>query len=231
LRVGTDYTRVRGFEIRNWINTDTPEPYSALRIVADYVEVDALLIHDEAGALRVKSDGITTAGGATGAVIRNSFLYDLGRAGIDDGWNQTESNPEPMVVRNCTLRRCTMFVDAGDRYGCVSFNRDKTTVLNTVAMIEGGEGQAFRGSFSEGTHHNAGDDGLVPGSPSFTADVSFFVGPQDLHLTPSPDSPLQSCGEVGEELDFDIDGETRPTDVWSIGADQTDVLSNNCDAD
>ncbi len=228
LRIGTDYTIVRGFEIRSWITTETVDPYSAVRIAANYVEIDRLLVHDEASALQVKSDGITTNSNVTGAIVRNSFLYDLGRAGIDDGWSQSEQNPTPMVVSNCTLRRCTMFVDAGGRYGCVSFERDKSTVFNTIALLEGGVGSAFLGNFSSDSDYNAGDEPQTPGAlRSYNASPEDFVGLTDLHLAPGS-GPLFGCGIEGSPLELDIDGEERPSSAWSIGADQSQGLGD-CD--
>ncbi len=233
IAIATDFTRVEGFEIHSWIREETNLDFSALRITGNYVTADRLLIHDETGSNIVKSDGITAGPNAYGTVITNSILYDLGRAGIHAEWNGPEQSPAPMRVANCTLRRCTMYVDGGSRYGCVGRENFLITVVNTVALIEGGAGEAFVDTFSIDSHHNAADDGTAPGLPAYSAATENFSDTSDLHLSDDV-SPLRGCGLTlstteASPIMLDIDGEERPSTGWSIGADQ--VLDATCQDD
>ncbi len=220
--IEAEHTHLVGFEI-TWASAAAAGPRrSVVDIRAPGVLLDRLLIH---GDYNPMSDGIhigPSSPGATTAVVRNSFIFHVGRAGI----HMQDVTGGQLEVLSCSFANCMQAdnIATPEQFACVSVaggSLGALKLVNTIAVANAGIGiPEFivdnNNSFLESSHNAAPQASPPFGTDTTSAAMSdFLTFPTNLHLGNT------QVENQGIPLDFthDIDGDLR-TESWPIGADQ-----------
>jgi hypothetical protein len=227
------YTRIEGLEITGW-SAGEANSYDGINIRGQDILVDGVIVHDDEGPEdNADCNGIALEEPHASAVVRNSMVYNISRAGIIIMWAEYAS----LVVQSSTVWSCVLADDNPQLYGCVSIRGGVGSEIlaeNVIAMGSMGVGDFSAegptpdevGAFRISSRSNLSSDDTAPGSGSQVDKlpdaqfVSLPPGPIDLHLR---DDAAAINGGVNLSADFvgDIDGQTRPaTGAWDIGADE-----------
>lgn len=233
VEIYVDHTQLRGFEITNWaLGSAEAASLEGVHVAANRVLLDRLLIHDDGAArelIDANSDGIYSSQDGIELTVRNSFIYNVARAGI-----LFQSMTSGLLkIQNCTLHNCTAADAQLNEYGCVAASNAAVLVevINTLAFGRSDAQPAFivspASSFAPASSSNASDDGTHPGQDGALVasgpdllEQALGGANDDLHLQLSAIlEPPYDGGKTLLDFDVDIDGETRGSS-WSIGADQ-----------
>ncbi len=219
------YVRLVGFEVTNWPKSGGGSRSAGVNVTANHVVLDRLLVH-ESGDLGRSSDGIFVAG-ADNVTVRNSFVFNVARAGIHMG---AAGSGNQLNVLSCSLASCMQEHkdEVSPSYACVSVapdNNHSLRLINTVAVANAGTNPEFIAEFVASSSNNAAPQMTPFGTNSIPVDEATFAGfPTDLHLSldAALGNTLEAAGTYLSGMPPDIDNQERPgpdAGAWPIGAD------------
>jgi hypothetical protein len=198
--IQTDYTRISGFELQNIGTPPLGGGDAAIRVEAVGVVLERLLIHDvsDPGAKGIRAAIEPETSDFT---IRNCVLWN-----VDRGIQNASSNGVVRVEHSTILDSRLVGIDQ------IAGTIDTSNVL--VA------GRGIADSFGTiAQTNNVSSDGTAVGLSNQDLDMLFVaprVNPPDFHL--SATSPAREIGTPG--TGNDIDGDSRPSGQWDVGADE-----------
>ena len=211
IRVSDDHTIVEWLSFRRNRGVD-----SAAAVVvqsATNVLLTKLLIHDFFDAVNNVS-GIRGQDDA-GYTVRNTILYDGSRAGIRNNHATAVG-----VVENCTI----FGMDPAGTGAGILVSAGTLSVTNTISMGNS-PSRDFFGPMSQS--YNLSSDATAAGTGSLTGllassqFISVAPGAEDLHLRGGANA-LNAGANLSAAFWDDIDGQSRLSFSWDMGADEAE---------
>jgi hypothetical protein len=214
IRVSDDYTIVEWLSFRR--NRGVDGAAGVVVHLATKVLLSKLLIYDFYDAVNLVS-GIRGQD-AAGYTVRNTIIYDGGRAGIRNNHAAAVG-----VVENCTIFKMD---PAGSGAGVLA-SAGTMTVTNTISMGNSPT-RDFSGPMTQS--YNLSSDATAAGTGSLTGllassqFVSVAPGTENLHLKAGANALNAGANLSGIFWD-DIDGQSRLNFSWDMGADEAEATT------
>lgn len=219
ITVDYSFTQIVGIEIANFSAEQDGDSVAAIRINADNVLVNELLIHAAEGPGRTK--GIDTRGEDT--IVANSAFDRLeGQAVV------TGDNTASAIVVNCTAIRCFSSGANGDPpHACFhALSPGTMTAYNTIGLADTLDIDGFAGISAESTRNLilAGENhlGSEPIEADSVAEVLLVSTLQLASGSPAVRAGLDLSAGIGPDstvVSRTIETNRRPEDDdWDLGA-------------
>jgi hypothetical protein len=214
IRISNDHTVVEWLSFRR--NRGAAGAAGVVVQSATNVLLSKLLIYDFFDAANI----VTGIRGQddSGYTVRNTIIYDGGRAGIRNN-HATAAG----VVENCTIFNMD---PPGSGVG-VLVSAGTLTVTNTISMGNSSSGD-FSGAMTQS--YNMSSDGTAAGTGSLTGllassqFVSVAPGSENLHLRTGANA-LDAGANLSGTFWDDIDGQSRLNFTWDMGADEAEATT------
>jgi hypothetical protein len=214
IRVSDDYTVVEWLSFRR--NRGVDGAAGVVVHLARNVLLSRLLIYDFYDAVNLVS-GIRGQDNA-GYTVRNTIIYDGGRAGIRNNHAGAVG-----VVENCTIFK----MDPAGTGAGILVSAGTLTATNTISMGNSPT-RDFSGPMTQS--YNLSSDATAAGTGSLTGllasnqFVSVTAGTEDLHLRAGANA-LDAGVDLSGTFWDDIDGQSRLTLTWDMGADESEATT------
>ena len=168
------------------------------------------------------ANGITVQTSTSTYKIYNNIIYNFtGSAGTGYGISIGAVNP-PAYIYNNTIIGCNKGVVTGGSLNTI-YLKNNIAYNNTIAD--------YGGTFNSGSDYNISNDATAPGAHSKISTTVAFVDAtnNDFHLSPTDTAAKNAGADLSADpyLPFttDIDGETRASGKWDIGADDNNNIN------